>query len=115
MKLLADQNVHRRVVARLREGGFDVEFILETMPGCLDEEILARCDIGNLVLITGDKGFGDWIFNKGLPRPRTVLLSRLPHREWEGTAARIIALLESGVAAGQMLTIVPDGVRAKRF
>ena len=91
MRVLADQNVHRRVVAHLREAGVDVEYILETMPGRPDHEILARADIGELILVTGDKGFGDWVFNKGLPRPHAILLSRLPHLDWQATAMRLIA------------------------
>lgn len=113
MKLLADQNVHRRVVLRLREAGYDVEFILETMPGRLDPEILARADIGALIFITGDKGFGNWVFNLGLPPPLAILFSRLPHSEWDATADRLIAVLEGGTMAGQMITITQDGERTK--
>ena len=115
MQLLVDQNVHKRVVERLRFAGFDVEFILETMPGRLDDEILARSDIGELVFITGDKGFGDWLFNKRLPQPRALLLSRLPHAEWLATAERLIAVLERGAEPGQMITITKDGERVKPF
>ena len=115
MQLLADQNVHRRVVVCLREAGFEVEFILETMPGRSDQDILARDDIGEFVLITGDKGFGDWIFNKGLGRPLAILLSRLPQPEWATTAGRLIDVLEQGVAAGQITTITRDGTRIRPF
>ena len=113
MKLLADQNVHRRVVLRLREAGYDVEFILETMPGRTDEQILARPDIGRLIFITGDKGFGDWIFNLGLPAPLAVLYSRLPQPDWAVTVDRLIAVLEGTPLAGQLITITKDGERAK--
>ncbi|WP_353204680.1 DUF5615 family PIN-like protein [Sphingomonas sp.] len=113
MKLLADQNVHRRVVLQLREAGYDVEFILETMPGRFDPEILARPDIGSLIFITGDKGFGNWIFNLGLPPPLAILFSRLPHSEWAVTVDRVIAVLERGTMAGQMITITQDGERTK--
>ncbi|PAX08204.1 DUF5615 family PIN-like protein [Sphingomonas lenta] len=115
MKLLADQNVHRRVVLRLRDAGYDVEFILETMPGRLDEQILARPDIGELVFITGDKGFGRWIFDLGLPRPLSILYSRLPQPDWADTADRLLRILEEGVAPGQMITITKDGERTKPF
>ena len=107
--------MHRRVVQSLRGAGFDVEFILETMPGSLDEQILARPDIGTLIFITGDKGFGDWLFNKRLPQPHALLLSRLPQPEWRDTVDRLIAVLERGVPAGQMITINKDGNRIKPF
>jgi hypothetical protein len=115
VRLLADQNVHRRVVVRLREAGFAVEYILETMPGRLDQDILARPDIGEVIFITGDKGFGDWTFNKRLPRPLAILLSRLPHPDWAETADRLMAILERGIAPGQIITITKSADRAKAF
>ena len=113
MKLVADQNVHRRVVLHLRDVGFEVEFLDETMPGRSDQEILSRSDIGDAIFITGDKGFGKWIFNEGLPAPHAILFSRLSHSEWRSTAERLIALLEGGSIAGQMITITNAGDRAK--
>ncbi|WP_375396979.1 DUF5615 family PIN-like protein [uncultured Sphingomonas sp.] len=113
MKLLIDQNVHRRVVLCLRKAGYDVEFILETMPGRLDQEILARTDISTLVFITGDKGFGDWVFNQGLLAPLAILLSRLPHGEWQATADRLIEVLEGGASPGQITILIKDGVRRR--
>jgi predicted nuclease of predicted toxin-antitoxin system len=115
VKLLADQNVHRRVVLRLREAGYDVEFVQETMPGRLDEQILARPDISGLIFITGDKGFGRWIFDLGLPRPMAILYSRLSQPDWAATADRLLLILEQGVAPGQMITITKDGERRKPF
>jgi predicted nuclease of predicted toxin-antitoxin system len=115
LKLLADQNVHSRVVLALRRAGYDVEFVQETMPGRADQEILARSDIGTLIFITGDKGSGRWIFDQGLPPPLAVLFSRLPHKEWAITAERLSAILERGVRPGQMITITKSGERPKPF
>ena len=97
----------------LREAGYDVEFIQETMPGRSDQEILSRTDIGNVIFITGDKGFGSWIFNLGLPAPNALMFTRLPHFEWRLTADRLIALLEGASIAGQMITITNTGDRRK--
>ncbi len=85
------------------------------MPGWLDAQLLQRADIADAVFVTGDKGFGDWTFNKGLPRPLAILLSRLPHAEWAFTADRLIACLERGIEPGQMIAITKGGERAKPF
>ncbi len=85
------------------------------MPRRLDPEILARPDIDQFIFVTGDKGFGDWIFNKGLPQPLVIRLSRMPQPEWTTTAERLIAILERGVEPGQMVTITKDGVRTRPF
>ena len=115
MRLLLDENAHIIVVERLREAGFALEWVGETTPGALDPQILARPDIGQLILITNDSDFGDLIFNHGLPTPRTILYTRLPHRAAEQTATRLIALLEAGVSAGQMITLTKNGERTKPF
>jgi hypothetical protein len=62
-----------------------------------------------------DSDFGDLIFNHGLPAPKTILYTRLPHRAAQQTAARLIALLEAGVPAGQMITLTKNGARTKPF
>jgi predicted nuclease of predicted toxin-antitoxin system len=115
VRLLADENTHIAVVYRLKEAGFDVEWIGHSMPGISDRDILARPDIGLLILITKDRDFGDLIFNRRLPCPRSVLYTRLPHRAADLTASRLIALLEAGVPAGQMITLTKNGDRAKPF
>jgi len=115
MRLLADEGLHRIVVMRLREAGFVVEWVRESARGMPDAQILSRSDIGDLVLITNDRDYGELIFNKGLPRPCSILYSRLPHRLYDLTANRLIACLEGGVAPNQLLTITMDGERAKPF
>jgi predicted nuclease of predicted toxin-antitoxin system len=115
VRLLADENIHRIVVSRLREAGFEVEWIRQSSPGALDHEILARPDIASLVLITHDRDFGNLIFNKRLPAPYAILYSRLPHRRADTTADRTLALLEAGVIAGQMITMTHDGDRIKPY
>ena len=42
MRFLADENVSRLVVERLRGGGHDVMFIAETQSGAPDEEFCGR-------------------------------------------------------------------------
>ena len=115
MELLADENQHPLVVARLRAAGYRVEWIRESSPGTQDEDILARPDIGSVVLLTYDRDFGDLIFNQGLPAPVAILYTRLSRAEPDQIAARLLALLEGGVATGHMTTITKDGERLKPF
>uniref|UniRef100_UPI00345ADE9F DUF5615 family PIN-like protein n=1 Tax=uncultured Sphingomonas sp. TaxID=158754 RepID=UPI00345ADE9F len=115
MLLLADENIHRLVVACLREAGWPTEWIAETSPGASDAVILERGDIGSCVLLTNDRDFGELIFSRNLPRPLAILYSRLPHRSPSLTAERILTLLEAGVPAGHLVTITIDGDRTKPF
>ena len=115
MRFLADENVHPVVVTRLRAAGVALEWVAETGSGCADEAILSRPDIGEIVLITYDRDFGDLIFNKGYPTPLAILYSRLGRVEPRYVADRILALIERGVAERHMTVITRDEERLRPF
>ena len=115
MRFLADENMHKGVVMRLRAAGLDVEWISHSTPGVSDRHILLRPDIGQHVLITGDSDFGDLIFNGGMPSPNAILYVRLAHLLVELTADRLLALVERGGFEGHIITITKDGERRKPF
>ena len=76
--------------------------------------MLERGDIGELVLITYDRDFGDLIFNHGFPAPRAILYSRLGRADPRHGAERILRLLD-GLPEHHMITIARDGERMKPF
>jgi predicted nuclease of predicted toxin-antitoxin system len=115
VKLLADENVHSGVIAKLRAAGFEVEAIAETAPGTPDHLILARSDIGVLSLITYDRDFGDLIFNKNRPTPAVLIYSRLGRAEPVFVAERISEVLKGSPMTGHCYVISKDGVRTKPF
>jgi predicted nuclease of predicted toxin-antitoxin system len=115
LKLLADENLHPLIVRHLRAVGFDVEWIKETSSGAQDEEILSRGDIGELVLVTVDRDFGDLIYRQGFPTPRAILYSRLSRANPQAIADRVAAVIESGVVENHMTTITARGERLKAF
>ena len=57
MKLVADENVERPIVKRLRGDGHQVTFILETAPGSKDQDILRLAAKEGALLVTCDKDF----------------------------------------------------------
>lgn len=58
MKILADESVDRPVVERLRESGFNVQYIAETDPSISDQEVLDIANKSKALLLTADKDFG---------------------------------------------------------
>ena len=115
MKLLADENQHPVVVARLRAAGHEPEWVRESSPGKKDPDILARSDIGALVLITDDRDFGDLIFNRAYPAPACILYNRQNRADPNLVADRLLALLAGDDLKGHMITITKDGVRSRPF
>lgn len=62
MNFLADENVDRQIVERLRREGYDVRYIAETDAGISDDEVLDLANRGELLLLTADKDFGELVF-----------------------------------------------------
>lgn len=52
MRFVADENVSRLVIERLRTGGFDVTSIAETRSAASDKEVLEMATAEDCILIT---------------------------------------------------------------
>jgi predicted nuclease of predicted toxin-antitoxin system len=76
MKICADESVDHGIVVRLREDGYEVDYIAEMSPGILDEEVLIQASEDNTLLVTADKDFGELIFRQGYIK-RGIVLYRL--------------------------------------
>lgn len=61
MRLLADENIARQIVARLRSDGHDVLYVKEGAQGSADVDVLATAVRESAVLLTDDQDFGDLV------------------------------------------------------
>ena len=77
MKIVADECVDKEIVLRLRSDGHKVDFVAETSPEILDEDVLILAGDEDILLVTEDKDFGELVFRQGLLK-RGILLYRLP-------------------------------------
>lgn len=64
MKVIADESVEREVINILRDQGFNVFSIQESLPGVSDEKILDLAKEAGTILLTPDKDFGTLVFQK---------------------------------------------------
>jgi predicted nuclease of predicted toxin-antitoxin system len=94
MRFLADENVSRLVVERLRATGFDVSSFRETTPGAPDKDILDAADSDDRVLITEDRNFGEFVVRQRLKVCGVILLEldRLPSAAEAGLVAEIVRI-----------------------
>jgi predicted nuclease of predicted toxin-antitoxin system len=60
MKLLADENIARAIVERLRQDGHDIQHVAEIASGSNDGDVLSLANREGAILLTDDKDFGDW-------------------------------------------------------
>ena len=64
MKIVADENVDRLAIERLRADGHDVISILRQFPSSPDIDVLSISNSERALLITEDKDFGELVFHK---------------------------------------------------
>jgi predicted nuclease of predicted toxin-antitoxin system len=62
LKFLADENLDRQIVERLRQDGHLVLYVVEMEPGISDEVVLDLANQEGALLLTADKDFGELVF-----------------------------------------------------
>src|SRR5687767_14463318 len=90
MRILADENMARDIVAWLRGCGHDVLFAAEVNPGADDKDWTNRAERERRVILTSDKDFGELVFRDGLSSHGVVLLRLEDHM-----VSEILARLQS--------------------
>jgi predicted nuclease of predicted toxin-antitoxin system len=109
MEFIADENVPRPMIARLRTDGFKVRAIVDQAAGALDTDVLLAADAAGLVLITQDTDFGELAVAQRRSAAGIVLikLARLPlARQIERVSAVVGARQHKLIGA---LTLIEPG------
>ena len=78
MRILADENIPKGMVAALRKAGHEVSAIAELHPKASDAQVLAEAVERSLVLLTFDADFGRMIFAEGYRAPPGIIYLRSP-------------------------------------
>lgn len=74
MNLLADENIDRSLVERLRTDGHAIVYAAELTSGADDATILAQANDRQAVLVTEDKDFGELVFRQRLVHAGVILV-----------------------------------------
>ena len=114
MRFLADENVSRVVIERLRAEGHDVISVTETQPSAPDDEILNVAEADGRILITEDRDFGEMVVRQRLELRGILLLEldRLPNAmRAEGAAQVVSAHVEK--LAGNLVVVEPGRIRVR--
>jgi predicted nuclease of predicted toxin-antitoxin system len=115
MKFLADENVDKPIVERLRDGGHTVLYVVEMKPSISDDEVIQRANQELALLLTADKDFGELAFRQrrvvyGVVLIRLAGLS--PQRKAEIVA---IVIQEHADEMAQNFTVItPGAVRIRK-
>jgi len=101
MYFIADENIDRQIVERLRHDGHDVQSVAEMAPGISDDEVLNLASRKSAVLLTADRDFGELVFRQQRIMGGVILV-RLA-----GLSPSIKAAILS-VAISQHISELPD-------
>jgi predicted nuclease of predicted toxin-antitoxin system len=74
LKLVADENIDRQIVDRLRHEGHEVSYVAEFDPGLPDPEVLLMGRTAGALLLTADKDFGERVFRRKLAHSGVLLI-----------------------------------------
>lgn len=115
MRVLADENLDRPIVARLRADGHTVTYVLELAPGIPDSEVVELAARQQALLLTADKDFGELVYRQG-QAAQGVVLVRLAGLS-PGLKASLVAsaLREHGDELPDNFTVITaGGVRIRK-
>jgi predicted nuclease of predicted toxin-antitoxin system len=118
VKFLADVNVSRQVVARLRAEGFDVVRVPEIMDGrSPDEEIVHEARRRNAVVISHDQDFTSLLATTGATTPSliNIRVSYVDIGRLSNTIAAVIRKTSQELESGAIVTVNDAGVRVHRL
>lgn len=114
MRFLADENVSRLVIERLRSGGHDVISIAETRSGAPDKDILDAADAHGRILITEDRDFGEMVIRQRVGARGVMLLEldRLSNAMEAATVAEVVSA-HADKLTGNLVVIEPGRIRVR--
>ena len=93
MLLCANENVPGDCVTELRARGHDVLWIRETAPGAADDLVLEMARLGDRLLITFDKDFGELVFHRGVEASKGIVLFRIRMTSPEAVSRRVAEII----------------------
>jgi len=108
MQILADENLPGKAVQGLRDGGHDVLWIRETLPGITDPEIMRIAVEEQRIIVTFDKDFGELAVTGHSQNPPGIILLRISKPSPALTAETINQILSSREDWLGHLTVIDD-------
>jgi predicted nuclease of predicted toxin-antitoxin system len=114
MRFLADENVSRLLIERLRAGGFEVLSVAETSSGAPDRTVLDAAAAEGCILITEDRDFGELIIRQRLEVRGMILLEL--DRLSNASEAEVVAEVVAGHGDklfGNLVVVEPGRIRIR--
>jgi predicted nuclease of predicted toxin-antitoxin system len=114
MRFLADENVSRQVVERLRTDGHDVISVAQSNQGASDKHVVEMANADGRILITEDRDFGELVVRQRLDVAGVMLLEldRLTNSAEADRVADVVSR-HADKLRGSLAVIEPARVRLR--
>ena len=114
MRFIADENVPRHVLDRLRADRHDVISVEGPLSGIPDRDVLKAAESEGRVLITADRGFGELLVRHRLGVIGVIVfqLERLSNPAKADRVAEVVAV-HANRLAGHLVVIEPARTRIR--
>ncbi len=114
MRVIVNENITRSVILGLRDRGYDVLSVKESMRGADDVSILQRAEAEQRLVVTQDKDFGELAFKQRLPATCGIVLFRLSGIDPAEDNQRMLEVIESRSDwAGHFAVVTDDRIRMR--
>ncbi len=115
--IIADENLHQRIIDCLREKGYDVYAIRTEAGGVADTDVVQVAKRFQGILITEDKDFGELVYAHGIADVRIVFLRYDTKTELDLVIERLFQVLTNPeiVSGYAFITITARKIRVNRL
>ncbi|MBC7945435.1 MAG: DUF5615 family PIN-like protein [Burkholderiales bacterium] len=106
------------MIRALRAAGHQVIAIVEEAAGLDDAAVLSRAHGTDAVLLTFDRDYGELIFKKLHPHPRSLIYLRSFPASPQELTDLIVRLVDGGIAGdvdGYLIVWTREGIRKRLF
>src|SRR6476646_9511734 len=91
--ILADEHIPAKMIAAIKAVPLEITSVKEEFRGVKDDRLIEFARINELIILTEDKDFGEWIFAHHLPSAGIIFL-RYHFKLTDRVIARLIDLLK---------------------
>ncbi|MDO8661277.1 MAG: DUF5615 family PIN-like protein [Candidatus Woesearchaeota archaeon] len=107
MKLLADENISRKLICLLKEEGHDILDVYELgLKGALDKELLLKARLENRIVLTQDKDFAELFYTE--KDCLGVILLSFTQKQGKSMHQKLLSFMNStlaGKSSGSLIII----------
>jgi predicted nuclease of predicted toxin-antitoxin system len=115
--IIADENLHQRIIEALREKGYDVYAIRTEVGGVADTDVVQVAKRLQGILITEDKDFGELVYAHGIADVSIIFLRYDTKTELDFVIDQLFHVLNNSetLSGYVFITITAKKIRVNRL